>query len=132
MDSISVGRATYEAIDLAARLTGMSHGEVVARLIQQTKMPSDPSPPSGEGAAGVDIYADYMGHRTNARFDPITERVDLVGGPMDGESFKSPTGAARAVVGYYNPKVSPHRNGWSFWMLADGSGRYLQSIRRRS
>ncbi|MDQ1308039.1 MAG: hypothetical protein QG671_3873, partial [Actinomycetota bacterium] len=28
--------------------------------------------------------------------------------------------------------VSPNRNGWSFWILDDGTGRFLQSIRGTS
>lgn len=130
--NIDVDKTTYEALDLAARLTGMTHGHVIARLIQQTKLPSPTAEPDQGGSAGVGIHADYMGHRTNALFDPVTERVDIVGGPMDGEFYKSPTGAARAVVGHYNPTVSPHRNGWSFWVVSDGSGEFLQKIRRQA
>jgi hypothetical protein len=33
------------------------------------------------------------------------------------------------VVAHYKPDVSPSRNGWSFWVLDDGSGKFLQTIR---
>lgn len=128
MTSVDLDQATFEAIDTAARLTGMTHAGVIARLIQQTRVaaPAVNLVPVPDQTA--DIYADYEGHRTLARFDRQTNRVDILDGPLVGQSFKTPTGAARAVVGHYKPGVSPHRNGWSFWLLVDGSGA-LQSIR---
>lgn len=41
-------------------------------------------------------------------------------------------GAARAVMAHYKPRVSPNCNGWSFWVLDDGSGKHLQCIRGAS
>ncbi|MGF7239465.1 MAG: hypothetical protein ACQSGP_31590 [Frankia sp.] len=77
----------------------------------------------------VIVYADYEGHRTHGHYDGSTTRIDITSGALAGRSFKTPTGAARAVVAHYKPGVSPNRNGWSFWVLDDGSGRFLQSIR---
>jgi hypothetical protein len=34
-------------------------------------------------------------------FEPA--RVEIVDGPLAGQSFKSPTGAARALIRHYNP-----------------------------
>lgn len=83
-----------------------------------------PVPSSLIAAAGV-----RQGFRTAGRYDPKAGRIDITTGPLDGRSFKSPSSAARAVVGHYKPAVNPHRNGWSFWSLDDGSKRLLQSIR---
>lgn len=129
MTTITLDQPTFDAIDLAARLTGMTHGQVVARLVKQSKMPSDPGPARDGDDQTVSIFADYEGHRTSARFNRLTKRIDIVDGPLAGQSFKSPSSAARAVVAHYKPQVNPHRNGWSFWMLGDGSGNFLQSVR---
>ncbi|MGN6252014.1 MAG: hypothetical protein ACTHNS_09415 [Marmoricola sp.] len=129
MATITVDQATYDALHLAARLTGMTHSQVVARLVQQSKAASDAGPTEVNNDDTVLIFADYEGHRTSARFNRLTTRIDIADGPLSGESFKSPSSAARAVVAHYKPDVNPHRNGWSFWMLADGSGAFLQSIR---
>ena len=131
MPIIELDQTTYEAIDLAARITGMNHGQVVARLIQQSKVGPEPGAPSSDQeASSVEIHVDYEGHRTAALFRELTNRVDIVGGPLAGQSFKSPSSAARAVIALYKPDVSPQRNGWTFWVLSDGSGRFLQAIRR--
>lgn len=129
MPTITVDAPTFDALTLAARLTGMTEGEVVARLVQKSQLAPDAPRSTDDAESGVPIFADYDGHRTNARYDPLTTRIDIVDGPLAGKSFKSPSSAARAVVSHYRPNVSPHRNGWSFWMLADGSGRFLQQIR---
>jgi hypothetical protein len=79
---------------------------------------------------GLLIYADYEGHRIPARFIAPT-RVEIIDGPLAGQSFKTPTGAARAVVRQYKPEINDNRNGWTFWWFTDESGarRSLQSIR---
>lgn len=130
--TIEVDDRTYRSLEFAARVASISAGEVVARLVADASMPNPtPSPAGSEDASKlVGIYVDYSGHRTKADFDPDTSRVDITAGPLAGRSFKTPTGAARAVVAHYKPEVSPNRNGWSFWILDDGSQRFLQSLRR--
>jgi hypothetical protein len=44
--------------------------------------------------------------------------------------FRTPSEAARKVVAEINPGVSPHRNGWSFWVIS-ATGAPLQAIRHR-
>lgn len=134
-ETIEVDEQTFRSLEFAARVSGCTAGEVVARLVAAASMP----PPRArdetehsEEAAGMAVYADYEGHRTHGRYDPKTTRIDIVSGPLVGRSFKTPTGAARAVVAHYKPGVSPNRNGWSFWVLDDGSGRFVQSIRKTS
>ncbi|MEV5252853.1 hypothetical protein AB0K98_13965 [Streptomyces werraensis] len=39
------------------------------------------------------------------------------------------SGPVDAWVTHYKPGVNPNRNGWSFWVLDDGSGGLLQTIR---
>src|SRR5262249_39946769 len=129
---------TYRSLALAARIGGCTAGDVVARLVAETSMLTLPAPAALEGKQhsetvdGVAAYADYEGDRTQGRYDLKTSRIDITAGPLRGQSFKTPTGAARAVVAHYKPSVSPQRNGWSFWVLDDGSGRFLQNIRGTS
>ena len=124
-ETVEVDEQTYRSLEFAARMSGCTAGEVVARLVAEASMPPPPKEDSEqiEGVTGVVVYADYEGHRTQGRYDPKTTRIDITAGPLAGRSFKTPTGAARAVVTQYKPGVSPNRNGWSFWMLDDGSGR---------
>lgn len=130
MPTIDVDDSTYQSLDLAARLTSMSHGQVIARLITQSTLVEQ----AAEVSASDDdnylaVHGDYLGHRTTAMFDCLTHRIDITNGPLTGQSFKTPSSAARALVSHYNPTVSPHRNGWTFWVLSDGG--LLQRVRRR-
>ncbi|MCD2191361.1 hypothetical protein [Actinomycetospora soli] len=123
MPMIKIDEQTAQQLEFAAKMSGSTAGEVIARLVK------DSIAPSGADAATAEIYAVYEGVKTTAVYDRTTKRVDITSGPLDGKSFKTPTGAARAIVGHYKPEVSPHRNGWSFWLLDDGTARPLQSIR---
>jgi hypothetical protein len=128
---IEVDDHTDRVIEFAARMANITKGEVVARLVEQASVPAV-APPTAEASGASDVinvHADYTGHRTQGTYDPVTTRIDITSGPLAGRSFKTPTGAARAVVAQYNPEVSPSRNGWTFWILSDGSGRLLQHIR---
>jgi hypothetical protein len=129
---IEVDDQTYRSLEFAARMAKTTAGDVVALLVAQASMPEPPSAATDaeETPRTVKVYADYDGHRTHGAFDPTTSRIDITSGPLAGRSFKTPTGAARAVVAHYNPGVNPNRNGWSFWMRDDGSGATVQTIRR--
>ena len=127
MATIDVDEPTYRSIAFAARIAGATPGEVVARLIAEAALPTEGAPDATNDQ--VAIYADYDGRRTEANFDPRTHRVDITAGPLAGRSYKTPSGAAIAVVRHHKPTVNPNRNGWGFWVLADGTGRLLQSLR---
>lgn len=130
MVSIEVDAQTAGTLEFAARMSHVTAGEVVARLVRQASLVSPDDAAAAEPGDGrVAVYADYEGFRTQGRYDAATSRIDITSGPLDGKSYKSPSSAARGVVAHYKPGVSPHRNGWSFWMLDDGSGRALQTIR---
>jgi hypothetical protein len=123
---IEVDAETKRTVAFAARMAGVSEGEIIRRLVAASPGRQDDRAPEPEGIA---IYADYAGHRTRARyFTPA--RVVIIDGPLRGTSYKTPTGAARAVVRHYNSKVNDNRNGWGFWQLErDGPRAWLQSIR---
>ena len=88
----------------------------------------DSQPASAAGAEAVEIYVEYDGTRIEAEFDPASRAVRILDGALEGEQYKTPSGAAMAVVRRYRPDVDPHRNGWLFWMVSK-SGAPLQSIR---
>jgi hypothetical protein len=126
MALIEVDEGTKRTVAFAAHMAGVTEGEIVRRLVAGSlEHQATPAPEDG----GVPIYADYEGHRTRGLyFAPA--RVQIVDGPLRGRSFRTPTGAARAVVRHYNPDVNDNRNGWGFWQLdRRGPRQWLQSIR---
>jgi hypothetical protein len=126
MATIEVDEAAKRTVSFAARMAGVTEGEIVRRLIAANALEEEGDPRQ----EGVLIYADYEGNRTRARYFPPA-RVEITDGPLKGRSFRSPTGAARAVVRHYNPTVNDNRNGWSFWQIDNGGGPrvWLRSIR---
>lgn len=128
MATIDVDEQTAFALRLAADTAGISEGEVVRRLIERHRPSAEPTD-SITSSATVAVHTVYEGHRTAATYDPTTHRVTITDGPLAGRSFKSPSGAAIAVVAHYRPSVNPNRNGWSFWTVTS-SGELLQTLRR--
>lgn len=127
MATIEVDEAAKRTLSFAARMAGVTEAEIVRRLIAANALEVEEG---GLRHEGVLIYADYEGNRTRARYF-VPGRVEITDGPLQGRSFRSPTGAARAVVRHYNPSVNDNRNGWSFWQIDNGGGPrvWLQSIR---
>jgi hypothetical protein len=128
--TIEVDHETYLRLTFAANATNSTPGSILAGLVdaaisEATRSATDttPSPPP------VSVYGDYAGNRTHGQYDTDTTRIDITSGPLAGRSFKTPSGAAKAVIGHYNPAVIPIRTGWLFWVLDDGTRRRLQSIR---
>ena len=119
MATIEVDEAVKRTVSFAARMADVTEGEIVRRLIAASSLEATERDPRQEG---VPIYADYEGHRTRALyFAPA--RVEIVDGPLEGRSFRTPTGGARAVVRHYNPSVNDNRNGWAFWQYEEGGKR---------
>lgn len=127
MPQLEIDARTARALEFAARMAQVSTGQLVARLVDQASRGESPMGAAADDRVGV--YADYAGYRSRGLFDPTTGRIDLGAGPLEGKSYKTPTAAARAVIQHYRPEVSASRNGWSFWLIDDGSARPLQSIR---
>lgn len=131
MATISIPRQTHDRLELLARAWGVPVAAVIDRLLEEFQAGrQDPRQNSDdrEASAGVKIYADYQGVRTEAQFDPVTHRVRVTSGPLAGQSWKSPSGAAVAVVRDANPRIRAERNGWGFWVVAD-TGEALQTLR---
>lgn len=127
MEPFELDEDVRQQVRLLARAWGVREGEVIRRLVNAF-VNQDEVPVADAPVQPVAIYADYEGHHVEAEFHPATKRVSVTSGPLTGRSFKSPSGAAIAVVQELNPTVHPNRNGWSFWFLQE-NGRSLQSIR---
>jgi hypothetical protein len=126
MATIEVDEETNGLLAFASVMTGLSPGELVARLVQAAG--AHLAAPTVGAPTTVPIYATYLGHRTEAVYDRATRRITITDGKLATREFDSPSPAARAVVAATKDGVSTHRNGWGFWRLA-GSGRPLQTIR---
>src|SRR3569833_2076186 len=118
MASIEVDDASKQTVSFAAQMADVSEAEIIRRMIRTSALTREDPRPAGDGVA---IYADYEGHRVRARyFEPA--RVEIVDGPLAGQSFKTPTGAARAVVRHYDPSLNANRSGWAFWQSENAAG----------
>jgi hypothetical protein len=128
MTLVEIDDTTDQYLEFAARVAGLTKGQVIAQLVAATSTPAPPTTTTDQDE--VAIHADYDGRRTLARFIPGPGRIEIVDGPLAGNVYRTPSEAARAVVSHYKPAVSPHRNGWEFWIIT-ASQHPLQSIRRR-
>ena len=123
-----ISPSVKQRVALLARAWGITEGKAVERLLdefQRGEAPRDPAP----GPGRVSVHAVYGGMRIEGRFDPASGGLDISSGPLAGTAYRSPSGAAIAVVSQQNRSVSPNRNGWSFWIVTE-SGERLQTLRR--
>ncbi|MDX3849148.1 hypothetical protein [Streptomyces sp. AK02-01A] len=128
--NILVDDTTHAQITLLARAWNVTPGEAVRRLVEHFQQPSSVIQPSDVPAGRyVAVHAIYDGVRVPGLFDPTTQALTITEGPASG-SYRTPSGAAGAVLQALNPHVKPNRNGWGFWTI-DSSGELLQTLRRR-
>ncbi|CAL9474975.1 hypothetical protein [Streptomyces sp. enrichment culture] len=126
--NIAVDDATFDQITLLARAWEVSPGDAVRRLIEHFQRPGAAAPAAaGGGGQRVAVHALYGGVRIEGEYDPATRTLTVTEGPAIGH-YRSPSGAASAVLQALNPKVKPNRNGWSFWTITE-NGRLLQTLR---
>ncbi|RAS60688.1 hypothetical protein C8D87_111107 [Lentzea atacamensis] len=130
MERLELDQDVHQQVRLLARAWSVTESEVIRRLVNAFVNQDAVAAPAAP-VEPVAIYADYEGHHVEAEFHPATRRVSITSGSLTGRSFKSPSGAAIAVVQALNPSVHPNRNGWSFWFIQE-TGRALQSIRSSS
>ncbi|MFE2046536.1 hypothetical protein ACFXAZ_37640 [Streptomyces sp. NPDC059477] len=127
-NSIPVDDATYSQVILLARAWNVAPGEAVRRLVEHFQQP-EPSPrAASEDEPGVAVHAVYNGERAEGRYDPVTQALTVIEGPGTGH-YRTPSGAASAVLQAVNPRVKPNRNGWGFWTVTE-TGALLQTLRR--
>ncbi|WP_370943971.1 DUF4357 domain-containing protein [Amycolatopsis sp. cg5] len=121
MPDVAVSPEGHKRIRLLARAWSISEGEVISRLLDQFQHGA----PGSEST--VEIFGIYQETRVEAVYHTASERVDVTTGELAGQSFKSPSGAACAVVAALNPDIAPNRNGWTFWFTEPD--RPLQCLR---
>jgi hypothetical protein len=139
MQTVEISDTDLLPLRLLANEWGTTVAAAIHRLLedysQRERRPINSAPGAllahDEGAPdSTPIHAIYNGERINGRFYPSTSSVEIVDGRLAGQTFKSPSGAAIAIVHEYNPGVHPNRNGWTFFAATD-TGEMLQSLRRK-
>jgi hypothetical protein len=126
---IGISESSYIAIDLAAKLAGTTHAQVVTDLLARVASPSIPASANDPDGDQVAIARDYKGHRTKGILFPSTGRVTISSGPLSGRSFATPSGAGKAVIIHHSGNQKATCDGWRFWLLDDGTQRQINEIR---
>jgi hypothetical protein len=127
---IELDEQTHAYVRFAARVAGVAEADIVARAV--AAYVEDSAPPAPDPWTPVPIHAVYREQRVDALFVPRTHRVAITSGPLEGQKFPSPSGAARAVVAALNPeRGAVHTNGWRFWRLTETDDR-LEVLRQAS
>lgn len=75
------------------------------------------------------VSLDCEGFRTLAVCDPISGETNITKGELEGRRFADPSAAAKAVFERYESVFSEDIDGWRLWILHDGSGRSIGSVR---
>ncbi|QCQ90476.1 hypothetical protein [Rhodococcus sp. SGAir0479] len=91
-------------------------------------------PPAANRSAAVGsrwrVFLDCAGFRTVAVCDPQTGVIEISKGELKGRRFPNPTLAAAAVVERHEPGALPPDDGWTAWIVDDGRGRTLGTVRK--
>ncbi|MFI1015218.1 hypothetical protein [Streptomyces sp. NPDC020965] len=127
---IRLGKEAGSQVALLAKAWGVDGEEVILRLLRHFQGEGGTGAPEArpEVAPGlVPVHVRYAGQRIAGMYDPGAESLTISSGPAQGH-YKSPSGAATAVLQALRPGVAPHRNGWSFWVV-DETGNRLQTLR---
>lgn len=128
--SVQLDPATGQKVDLLARAWNTTPGEAVRRLVDHFEGSPAPVASSALDATSptlVPVHVFYAGQRISGMYDRGNRSLTVADGPAAG-MYKSPSGAASAVLHALRPDVQPNRNGWSFWTV-DETGEILQSLR---
>lgn len=137
MRQIEISDEAYERLTFAARVFGVSVGDVVTRLVEAMDGPQ-PSSNNTSSSAGtaeepddqedVHVHVVYQGHHVRGVFERSTKRLRITSGPLADRIYPSPSAAAIAVVESVNPdRARPETNGRTFWII-DKTGKTLRSI----
>lgn len=128
MEAIQVDSMTFRDLSLIAKAAGLTHSQAVAFLIEQFRRTSGSMDPTQAPSRGVPVHATYQGQRIEGMFDAETGGLTVTSAPLQGKWFRSPSGAAKAVVASLKPGVTPNRSGYDFWFVTS-TGKTLASIR---
>ncbi|WP_329103976.1 hypothetical protein OG792_28350 [Micromonospora sp. NBC_01699] len=128
MEVIEIDSRTFRELTLIAKAAGLTHGQAVAFLIEEFHRASSPAQVSQGVPDGIPVHATYQGQRVEGVFDTATGGLTVTSAPLPGKWFRSPSGAAKAVVAALKPDVTPNRSGYDFWFV-NSTGKTLASIR---
>lgn len=128
MASIEVDNSAFRDLSLIAAAAGITHGEAVAFLIERFHQSASPAGAVRSPRDAVSVFATYQGQRVEGEFDPTTAGLTVTSAPLPGKWFRSPSGAAKAVVAALKPGVTPNRSGYDFWFVTS-TGKTLASVR---
>jgi hypothetical protein len=125
MPQITIDEDTNRRLDLAARVAGISVGDVVRVLVNEGAMNSHAC--TEDASKTVPVFSTYLGTRVSAEFDVRSRVMRITSGALKDQEYSAPSSAAIAVVKSSNPKRdNPHTNGWRFWKV-EATGRPLES-----
>lgn len=129
---VEVSKETYALIAFAARMAGVPEGDIVARaMTAYVDLGAAPQGDQADPWQPVPVYAVYGGRRVTGEFVPANQRLLVTSEPVAGQAFKTPSGAARAVVAAWNPgRPTLGVNGWAFWKVA-GSDDRIEVLRKK-
>ncbi|MFF4647782.1 hypothetical protein [Streptomyces sp. NPDC001389] len=122
---LHVESEVHHQVALLARALGLTSGEAIAHLLGLYAQPLSEAP--ARAGTHTPVYAIYQHRRVEGYFDRSTGALSIPAGPGAGQ-YKTPSGAARAVVAALRPQVSPIRTGWTFWHLSE-TGARLETLR---
>ena len=125
MGSIELDEQTHALVRFAARMFDVSEADVVARAVRElARETTEAARPPRDPWTPVVVYGEYDGTRVEGQYLPATRRLTVSSAPVAGAKFKSPSGAARAVIAALNPSRSAAQtNGWRFWHLRETDER---------
>jgi len=126
MVKVDVAIADYRRLMLLARAWRITPGDAVSRLLDHFEGELPEQTPKVDQR--LPVHAIYADQRVEGLFDPRNEHLEITTGPLAGRTYRSPSGAAVAVVGLHRKSVNPNRNGWTFWSLTE-TGELLQTMR---
>ncbi|MBS2963956.1 hypothetical protein KGA66_12945 [Actinocrinis puniceicyclus] len=126
--SVDVADDVYSKVRLLGQAWGVDDNEVIRRLLESFQKPATVEGSTDRPETEVPVHVIFEKVRTEAVYDQVARSITISSGPLAGQAFSTPSGAAAAVIKQYRPDVSPSRNGWSFWTIT-ADGNLLQSIR---
>lgn len=121
---------TRERLRLLGAAWKVSEADVIDRLLDMfvNQWPVTTGDTAAEQQDQIPVQAVYEAVVTEGLFEVASGRLTITSGDLQGRTYRSPSGAAMAVVRHLNPNVHPNRNGWTFW-TTHASGEFIQKFR---
>ncbi|WP_328486053.1 hypothetical protein [Streptomyces zaomyceticus] len=119
--------STHSLLNLLAKAWNTTPNDAVRQLLA---LFAETMPAAAQtGTHGrIPVHAIYAATRVDALYDTATQSVTIPEGNPGSGTYKSPSGASRAVIEALRPNVVSIRTGWAFWRITS-SGQILRTIR---